>query len=193
MGMDVYIEPEFSNRYNELKPSFNEAVERRNNAKTEEERKEAQKEVDKYFNQIHEQFYFRTQYNPYGLQHWLDANICEGYDAWGLSIFDPTHDPDKRVITDVEKVKAMLRTVNKWIERTNTLKTSVLWVPSWCIEDYKKEAIKTRVRYFGKQEKLVRLSADDTKDYKDWLNDLKVFLEEAVDLVAKGSRIVISA
>ena len=113
-----------------------------------------------------------------------------GYKSWGLSIFDI----DKNEVTDVEEIKEMLRIVNEWIEKTADLKTSVLWVNKFC-KDYKKKGIKemaTRIDNTEIKYKLVRLYKKDTNYYKEWLNELKEFLEDAVRLVAKGSKLVIS-
>ena len=190
MGMDVFIEPEFSKRSKQFEPDFIEAVKKRDNAKTKKEEKQMQKEVYRIFYEMHRKYYFRTPYNSYGLQHWLQANIGEGYKNWGLSIFDI----DKDEVTDVEDIKEMLRIVNEWIEKTADLKTSVLWVDEFC-KDYKKKGIKevvTRIDNTEIKQKLVRLYKKDTNYYKEWLNELKEFLEDAVRLVANGSKLVIS-
>jgi hypothetical protein len=79
VGADLYLRPVFTENREQWEPLFNQAVERRDKApKGSLEQKQAQGEVEGYYNRMYERGYFRDPYNnwdllwKFGLSWWDD-------------------------------------------------------------------------------------------------------------------------
>lgn len=80
MGADLYIESVYRPNHDKYKKLFHRACIKRDiKAKTEDEKKKVQAEVDKYFNLMYDKGYFRDPYNScnvlwqMGLSWWTDC------------------------------------------------------------------------------------------------------------------------
>jgi hypothetical protein len=68
MGADLYIQPVFTENWEQWEPLFNQAVERRDKAAEGSlERKKVEEEVEHYFDQMYARGYFRDPYNDLDL------------------------------------------------------------------------------------------------------------------------------
>ena len=119
MGADLYIKPEFDEVYNKYNPKFEEAVEKRDKAKSEEERDKWQEKVELYFRKMtwDNPFYFRDSYNPSNLLWKLSLSWWALLDMGIIS--------KKGVITP-KSAKKLLEMVKKsWEERKERLKAEL--------------------------------------------------------------------
>ena len=184
MGMDVYIEPEWTQNKARLQPLIEETRKSIDKASSQDAER-LREELRRLYDEVYGKFYFRTQYNPYGLHHWLQANVGQGAGGWGLSIFQSS------TITKVDSLRKKLLEVKWWIEMVEPMKTSVLWVTKFC-EDWSHPGLQTRNDRGVIEEKLVQLSEEETQYYKEWLNELKEFLDSSIESALKGGKVVIS-
>lgn len=67
MGADLYLKSEYEDNFNTFKPEFDRWVIIRDKAKTKEEKKEAQKRVEEYYNKMYEKGHFRDPYNVWSI------------------------------------------------------------------------------------------------------------------------------
>ncbi|MBL8066161.1 MAG: hypothetical protein JNM34_09920 [Chthonomonadaceae bacterium] len=78
----MYLEKSFTKLNNELQPQFQQALKRRDTAKTLKQRNAAQAEVDRIFDAMHPPTaYFRDSYN----NHCLLSQLCDSSSQRGLS------------------------------------------------------------------------------------------------------------
>jgi len=100
MGADIYLESVHDEHYRKYNTKFQEACVARDAAETEEARSEAQKRVEKYYNKMYQEGYFRDSYNGTSL-FWLI----------GLSWWKDIHTDDKGYLS-VDGCKELLAEVS---------------------------------------------------------------------------------
>jgi hypothetical protein len=130
MGADIYLSSIADRARSMYEPLFNDAVKRRNLAKTEGMKAEWQAKVEKYFDAMHpEEGYFRDSYNPSSVFQVMDLSWWE----LGARMLVDDHlpiDKAKKLLTMIERCPITYEMVTAHYEK-NELHESKQSIDEW--------------------------------------------------------------
>jgi len=179
MGMDIYLEDRESKaRRDRARKRFEHLVMLRDEEKDEGRKKSLQRQVLKSYEAMcsAKNGYFRISYNDYSLSYWLQDNIDEqAKGEWGLEPFYSAVKGMKKPVIRSERFRQeLLTTARRWYNKAVKLKgkESYLFALDTRKSDFSKgEFVKSKVVLKGKE----------TNWYIEWLKELVVFAERAVE------------